>query len=171
MGDVWEVNRVTMKERIKGWLVEEEMLVEEVSDAESRFRFLVMFPRDHYMELVQPLARADLLLIISPMTVSPEHREIMERSRPEQRAEFIWALRFVMNTFSVDFEMDHPENILHKFTITDLIYEDGLTKDRLMSAVRKVWKANLQVVWILQKEFGGPEPAEKEPGSEGIMYM
>jgi len=146
--------------------------VEEVGDAESRFRFLVMFPEDHYMEILQPLDRPDLVLVLSPTSVSPEHREIMGRSRPEQRAEFIWALRFVMNTFSVDFEMDHPDNILRKFTITDTVYEDGLTKDRLMSAVRKVWKATLQVIWILQKEYGGPEqPAEKEPGSEGSMYM
>jgi hypothetical protein len=162
---------VGMKERIKGWLVEEEILVEEVEDAGSRFRFLVMFPHDHYMEVVQPLTRTDMAMVLSPTSVSAGHREIMGRSRPEQRAEFIWALRFVMNTFPVDFEMDHPENILGKFTITDIIYEDGLSKDRLMASLRKVWKANLQVIWILQKEFGSPEPEEKGPGTEGIMYM
>ena len=171
VGDGREVTPVAMKDRIKGWLVEEEMLVEEVRDAGSHFRFLVMFPKDHYMELVQPLTKTDSVLIISPTAVSPEHREIMGRSRPEQRAEFLWALRFVMNTFSVDFEIEHPGNVLEKFTITEIIYEDGLTKDRLMGAIRKVWKANLQVIWILQKEFGTPSPEEKEPGSEGIMYM
>jgi hypothetical protein len=160
-----------MKDRIKGWLVEEEMLVKEIQDAHSRFRFLIMFPRDHYMEVAQPLAGTDMVIIISPTNVSPEHREIMGRSRPEQRAEFIWALRFVMNTLSVDFEIDHPENILDKFTITDQIYEDGLSKDRLMSAIRKVWRANLQVIWILQKEYGGPESKGKEPGAEGSMFM
>jgi hypothetical protein len=159
-----------MKERIKGWLTEEGMLIEEVHDADSHFRFLIMFPKDHYIEVVQPIAGTDMVLIVSSTSVSPEHREIMERSRPEQRAEFIWALRFVTNTFSVDFEMDHPENILERFTITDLIYEDGLSKDRLMSTIRKVWKVNLQVIWILQKEYGGPEPLEKEPGSERNMY-
>jgi len=159
-----------MKERIKGWLVEEGMLIEEVHDADSYFRFLIIFPKDHYMEVVQPIAGTDMVLIISSTSVNPEHREIMGRLRPEQRAEFIWALRFVTNTFSVDFEMDHPENILEKFTITDLIYDDGLSKDRLMSAIRKVWKANLQVIWILQKEYGGPEPEKKEPGFEWNMY-
>lgn len=171
VGEGREVIRVSMKERIKGWLVEEEILVEEVQDAGSRFRFLVMFPKDHYMELVQPLTGTDLVLVLSPTSVSPEHREIMEKARPEQRAEFIWALRFVMNTFPVDFEMEHPENILAKFTITDLIYEDGLSKDRLMASIRKVWKANLQVIWILQKEYGVAGPGEKEPGTEGISYM
>ena len=160
-----------MKERIRGWLAEEEILVEEVRDEGARFRFLVMFPKDHYMEVVQPPGAEDLVIILSPTSVSAVHREIMGRSRPEQRAEFIWALRFVMNTFAVEFEMEHPENILAKFTITDLIYEDGLSKDRLMASIRKVWKANLQVIWILQKEFGTPEPGEKEPGSEGIMYV
>jgi hypothetical protein len=120
---------------------------------------------------VQPASSPDLVLVLSPTSVSPEHRQIMEKSGPEQRAEFIWALRFVMNTFPVDFEMDHPENILAKFTITDIIYEDGLSKDRLMASIRKVWKANLQVIWILQKEFGTPEPEPKEPGAEGVMYM
>jgi hypothetical protein len=170
VGEGREVIRVSMKERIKGWLREEEILVEEVQDAGSRFRFLVMFPRDHYMELAQPLTSTDMVLVLSPTSVSPEHREIMEKARPEQRAEFIWALRFVMNTFPVDFEMDHPENILAKFTITDLIYEDGLSKDRLMASIRKVWKANLQVIWILQKEYGVAGHGEKEPGTEGISY-
>jgi hypothetical protein len=164
------MSREGMKDQIKGWLVEEEMLVREIQDAHSRFRFLIMFPKDHYMEVAQPLASTDMVVIISPMSVSPEHREIMGRSRPEQRAEFIWALRFVMNTLAVDFEIDHPENILEKFTITDQIYEDGLSKDRFMSAIRKVWRANLQVIWILQKEYGGPESKEKEPGSEGNMF-
>ena len=159
-----------MKGRIKGWLVEEGMLVKEGHDADSHFRFLIMFPKDHYMEVVQPIAGTDMVLIVSSTSVNPEHREIMGRSRPEQRAEFIWALRFVTNTFSVDFEMDHPENILEEFTITDSIYDDGLSKDRLMSAIRKIWKANLQVIWILQKEYGGPEPEEKKPGSEWNMY-
>ena len=157
------------KDRIKGWLVEEEMFVREIEDAHSRFRFLIVFPGDHYMEVAQPLASTDMVVILSPTSVSPEHREIMERSRPEQRAEFIWALRFVMNTLAVDFEMDHPGNILEKFTITDQIYEDGLSKDRLMAAIRKIWRANLQVIWILQKEYGGPEPKEKEPGAEGML--
>ena len=161
---------MVMQDRVKGWLVEEDIFVEEVRDADSRFRFLVMFPRDHYMEVVQPLASPDMLLVLSPTSVSPEHQEIMARSRPEQRAEFIWALRFVMNTFSVDFEMEHPENILGKFTITDVIYEDGLSKDRLMGSIRKVWKANLQVIWILQKEYGSPGPQEKEPGAEESMF-
>ncbi len=159
-----------MKERIKGWLVEEEILIEEVQDAGSQFRFLIMFPKDHYMEVVQPLAATDMVMVISPTSVSPGHREIMERSRPEQRAEFIWALRFVMNTFSVDFEMEHPENVLGKFTISDVIYEDGLSKDRLMGAIRKVWKANLQVIWILQKEYGSQAPEEMEPGAEESMF-
>ena len=159
-----------MKDRVRAWLVEEELLVEEVRDAGSRFRFLIMFPKDHYMEVVQPLTRADMILVLSPTTVSPEHREIMGRSGPGQRAEFIWALRFVMNTFPVDFEMEHPENILSKFTITDLVYEDGLSKDHLMSVIRKIWKANLQAIWILQKEFGGAGPEEREPGSEESMF-
>ena len=171
VGDGREVSPVDMQERIRGWLGEEKVLVEEVRDEGSRFRFLIMFPRDHYMEVVQPLETKDLVIILSPTSVSPGHREIMERARPEHRAEFIWALRFVMNTFAVEFEMEHPENILQKFTITDLIYEDGLTKDRLMASIRKVWKANLQVIWILQKEFGTPEPEQKEPGAEGVMYM
>ena len=118
----------------------------------------------------EPASCPSFTSIPSSTSVNPGHREIMGRSRPDQRAEFIWALRFVTNTFSVDFEMDHPENILEKFTITDSIYEDGLSKDRLMSAIRKVWKANLQVIWILQKEYGGPEQEEKEPGPEWNMY-
>jgi hypothetical protein len=40
-----------------------------------------------------------------------------------------------------------------------------------MTSIRKVWKADLQVIWILQKEYGGPGQEEKESGSERVMYM
>jgi hypothetical protein len=159
-----------MREKIKRWLVEEEMLVEDIPDSDSHFRFLFMFPGDHYMEIVQPLTKPDMVQVISTTSVSEEHQETMRGSNPGHRAEFIWALRFVMNTFFVDFEMVHPDNILEKFTLTDTIFEDGLSKDKLMSVIRKVWKANLQVIWIIQKEYVGLEPKEGEPDTDSGMY-
>jgi hypothetical protein len=159
-----------MQERIKQWLIEEGMFQEEIEDKESRFRFLFQFPEDHFMEILSPLSSPDLVVVLSPTTISEDQIALMEKVPPDHRAEFIWALRFVMNTFSLEFEMTHPDNILQKFLISDLVYEDGLTKDRLMISIRKIWKANLQVIWILQKEFFGMESVEGTSETDTVMY-
>ncbi len=159
-----------MRERVRQWLTEEGMFQEEIQDEESRFRYLFQFPEDHFMEILAPLSSPDLLVILSPTSVSEDQIALMEKVPPDHRAEFIWALRFVMNTFSLEFEMTHPDNILQKFLISDLIYGDGLTKDRLMISIRKIWKANLQVIWILQKEFFGMEAVGEVSDSESVMY-
>lgn len=162
---------VTMKDKIKQWLIEEELFKEEIQDNSTNFRLIIMFPKDHFMEIIQPLKKADMIIVASPTVISPEHIDAMTRSNSQNRAEFIWALKFFLNNFLIDFELTHPENILEKFAITDVIFDDRLSKDRLMATIRKVWKANLQAVWIIQKEFGVVKPQRDELGTESVMYM
>jgi hypothetical protein len=64
----------------------------------------------------------------------------------------------------------HENSILERFTLTDIIYEDGLSKDSLMRTIRKVWKANLQAIWILQKEFMGSEPMKSDTEGDFTLY-
>ena len=53
----------------------------------------------------------------------------------------------------VDFELNHPNNELERFLITDEIFEDGLKKDTLIHTIKRIYKAKLQCLWLLERTF------------------
>jgi hypothetical protein len=161
---------IYMRQKIKQWLIEEELFREEVADEVSQFRILFTYPEDHFMEIVQPLSKPDMVLVATTTIVNPEHVAIMRKLPSSQRGEFLWAFRCIINNFFIDFELVHENSILERFTLTDIIYEDGLSKDSLMRTIRKVWKANLQAIWILQKEFMGSEPMKSDTEGDFTLY-
>ena len=63
-------------------------------------------------------------------------------------------MRELLNSFPVGFQMNHPEKVLQGFMVTAEIYEDGLSKDRFMSAILDVHRAKLAGVWEINKRFG-----------------
>ncbi|WP_263641298.1 DUF2299 family protein [Methanobrevibacter arboriphilus] len=46
-------------------------------------------------------------------------------------------MRFALNQFLLDFELEHPDNVLNRFVISEEIYEDGLTKNSLILSIKK----------------------------------
>ena len=54
----------------------------------------------------------------------------------------------------LDFELEHPNDQLKRFIITEDIFEDALTKHLLIKSIKKVFKGKLQCIWILGKTYG-----------------
>jgi hypothetical protein len=54
----------------------------------------------------------------------------------------------------LDFELEHPNDQLKRFIITEDIFEDGLSKHVLIKSIKKVFKGKLQCIWILGKTYG-----------------
>ena len=76
--------------------------------------------------------------------------------------EFILDLNFGLNTFLVDFELQVNNDILRQFVITEQIFEDGLTKDMLIRTMKRVFKAKLHCIWLIDKKFGSlPAPSNQ----------
>lgn len=159
-----------MRQKIKQWLIEENLFREEIDDDATNFRFVFAYPEEHFMEIIQPSSKPDMIIVAVTTIVNPDHIEIMKHLPPPQRAEFIWAFRCILNNFFVDFELAHEDNVLERFSLSDILYEDGVSKDALMRTVRKVWKANLQAIWILQKEFVGSDTQKDQTEIPSSMY-
>jgi hypothetical protein len=68
----------------------------------------------------------------------------------------------------VDFQLQHPDNVLQSYVISDEIYEDGMSKDRFISTIKKVFRAKLHGLWKIQGQFGSGERAGEESNS---MYV
>jgi len=139
---------------IRKWLEEEGIFRMEVPDENANFHYVVNYPEDHVIDVLQPAGKRDMVLIACATSVSPEHQAGIRDMSMVKRTEFLWDVRFAINRFGVDFQLDHPENVLNGYLVTDEIFFDGLTKDRLISTIKKVFRAKLHVMWMIQERFG-----------------
>jgi hypothetical protein len=57
---------------------------------------------------------------------------------------------------------------LHQFVITEQIFEDGLTKDMLYRTLKRVFKAKLHVIWLIDRKFSNINIA---PQNQNDMFI
>ena len=143
-----------IEENVQKWLSDEGLFRQKVPDDNTNFHFMINYPEGHVLDVIQPKGKDDMVLVACATNVSPEHQTEIKKLSAKKREEFIWDVRFLLNNQFVDFQLQHPDNILQNFVITEEIFEDGLSKDRLISTVKKIFRAKLQGIWKIQKKFG-----------------
>ena len=79
-------------------------------------------------------------------------------------------LNFGLNSFLVDYELQVSHDILQQFVITDQIFEDGLTKNELVRTIKRVFKAKLQCIWLIDQKFGTLQ-VNVTPSNENDMFI
>lgn len=143
-----------VENKVQKWLSDEGYFRQKVPDDNTNFHFIINYPDGHVMDIIQPKGKEDLIVIGCATNVSPEHISEINTLPDDKKEKFIWDFRFLLNGQFVDFQLDHPNNILQSFVITEEIYEDGLSKDRLISSIKKIFRAKLQGIWKIQQKFG-----------------
>jgi hypothetical protein len=143
-----------IENKVQKWLSDEGLFRQKVPDDNTSFHFIINYPEGHVLDVIQPKGKDDMILIACATNVSPEHQTEIKKLSAKKREDFIWDIRFLLNNQLVDFQLQHPDNILQNFVITEEIFEDGLSKDRLISTVKKIFRAKLQGIWKIQMEFG-----------------
>ncbi|MDR3292375.1 MAG: DUF2299 family protein [Methanobrevibacter sp.] len=138
---------------IQDWLVEEGFFKEKIHDEHSIFHFIVNYPDNNIIDLIQPKGKGDMIVIGCATNISPEHLDIIMKSSMDKKVELIWNFKYTVNQFLLDFQIQHPDNILQMFVISSTIYEDGLTKHNLISEIKKIFKAKLQCLLQMEKIF------------------
>lgn len=163
------VEMKNLENKIQKWLSDEGLFRQKVPDENSNFHFLIHYPEGHVMDVIQPKGKMDMVIIGCATNVSKEHLDEMNKMSLKDREDFIWDFRFSLNNYSVDFQIQHPQNVLNNFIVTKEIFEDGLTKDKLISTIKKIFRAKIQGVWRIQKKFGVHEKDGK--GASDSMYV
>ncbi|HML05541.1 MAG TPA: DUF2299 family protein [Methanobacterium sp.] len=159
-----------IENKIQKWLSDEGLFRQKVPDDNANFHFMINYPEGHVLDVIQPKGKDDMVLIACATNVSPEHQTEIRKLNSEKKEKFMWEFRFLLNNQFVDFQLQHPENVLQSFLITDEIFEDGLTKDRLISSVKKIFRAKLQGIWKIQMEFGVHEEG-MQSAQQDNMYV
>ena len=142
------------EEQVRNWLLEEDIIREKIFDENANFHYIINFPSNNTMDIINPKSKPDVLLIGCATEVSQEEQKIIKGSQKNINQEFIWKIRFSLNEMLLDFELEHPNDQLTRFIITEDIFEDGLTKHVLIKSIKKVFKGKLQCMWILGKTYG-----------------
>lgn len=157
---------------VKNWIVDEGIFREKKVDDNSDFHFIVEFPKDNIMDVVKPKGK-DFLVIACATQVSPQHLELMNNSSPKEKSKFLLKLNMEINRFLVDSQLavDQSSNLLQQYVITYQIFDDGLTKNSLYDALKRVFKSKIQCVWLIEKTFGTVNPIPQEPSNENSMFI
>ena len=152
---------------IQKWLVEENLLKNKIPDENSTFHYIINYPENHSMDIIQPLGKPDLILIGCATEIAQEQREQMKNSKKQEREDYIWDIRYTLNTQLLDFNLQiENNNELKQFIITDKIYEDGLNKNTFIKTIEKVFKSKIQCIWKLEQKFNLQETQD-----ENNMYI
>ena len=158
-----------IEDNVQKWLSDVGVFRQKIPDDNTNFHFIINYPEDNVMDVMQPKQNLDLVVIGCATNVSPEHLTEIRNLSPKKRDNFIWDLRFMINTQGVDFQLQHPENVLESFLVTAEIFEDGLSKDKLISTVKNVFRAKIMCVWKIQRELGFEE--EGKSNTSDSMYV
>ena len=143
---------MSVEENVKKWLTDEDFIREVKYDENADFHFIIEFPKDNIMDIVRP-KDSDCIVVACATQVSPQHSSLMQSSSDATRKNFIQELNFGLNGFLVDYELQVSQNILQQFVVTEQIFDDGLSKNELIRTIKRVFKAKLQCIWLINKFF------------------
>lgn len=144
-----------IKKLVKQWCEEEGIFDEENEDPLSDFNFTITYPVEvqNRMNVLQP-AKSNRIVILSGTRFESEDLEKMRNLSKEKLEDLLWDLRFTLGSRPTEFELHLPVDVLESFLVTAVIYLDGLTKDRFMTAIRDVYKSKLLASWKIQQRLG-----------------
>ncbi len=143
------------KKLVRKWCEEEGLFDEEVEDKNSEFNYVINYPLEleHKINILQPGDSQDKIIVLSGTRFEPETVERMRNLPQKELEDLLWDIRLTLCARPTEFELRRPEDqgAPEVLVITALIYSDGLSKDRLMTAIRDVYKSKLLAVWKIQQ--------------------
>ncbi|WP_292887726.1 DUF2299 domain-containing protein [Methanobrevibacter sp. UBA212] len=160
---------MNLEEKVRQWLSEEDLLREVKYDENADFHYIIEFPKENIMDVVKPEGK-DCLIVACATQVAPQHLDLMKQSDNKTQKDFIMDLNFGLNNFLVDFELQVAQDILQQFVVTEQIFEDGITKNEFFRTLKRIFKAKLHCIWLIDKTFGSVQ-INVTPSNQNDMFV
>ncbi len=160
---------MNLEENVRQWLSEEDLLREVKYDENADFHYIIEFPKENIMDVVKPKGK-DCLIAACATQVAPQHLDLMKQSDNKTQKDFIMDLNFGLNNFLVDFELQVAQDILQQFVVTEQIFEDGITKNEFFRTLKRIFKAKLHCIWLIDKTFGSVQ-INVTPSNQNDMFV
>lgn len=152
--------------KITVWLSQEGLFKERVQDEKLSIHLACEYPArsERHVNIIQPKGREDVVIVFSRIRLADTHKKALHALHPKTRERLLWEMRYTLLFQESSFEMEPPGGDLGSIRFTREIFYDGLTKNKLMEALRENLKCELFVVWKFQEVFGeGPVSKQGEP--------
>ncbi len=155
-------NAADVRDKIKTWLVQENLFKEELEGEGLYFQIAAEYPArsGRHLSIIQPQGREDMIVLFSRIMLAEVHQKAIQALPPQQKERLMWQMRYDLLFRQSSFEIEPAGGDMRSIRFTREIYYDGLTKDRLMEAIRENLKCELYVVWKFQEMFGEGSPAK-----------
>ncbi len=162
---------IDTREKIKTWLVQEGLFKEEILAENLYFQIAAEFPAKsgRHLSIIQPKSHEDMIVVFSRIRLADAHQKALSAMPPKAREHLLWQMRYDLLFQDSSFEIEPGGSDLQSIRFTREIYYDGLTKNKLMEAIRENFKCELYVVWKFQEIFGEGQ-ANKVSGPPEPMY-
>lgn len=161
---------VDMKQRIRTWCEQEGLFQEEIEDDTLAFRLRVVAPATarkppgqfniDVLDITQPKADSDRIVVTAGIEFDESFSGPMRHF--EGADEVMLNLEMTLDSRPELYLVDYIEGVLRSVIVFEEIFEDGLTKDRLMRALRSVNKTLVVALWVLRpliRDLGGDPDA------------
>jgi hypothetical protein len=147
---------INTQKKIKTWLVQEGLFKEEVQVENLYFQLAAEFPAQsgRHLSIIQPKNHEDLIVVFSRIRLADSHQKALSAMPSKDRERLIWQMRYDLLFQDFSFEIEPAGSDMQSIRFTQDIYYDGLTKNKLMEAIRDNFKCELYVVWKFQEIFG-----------------
>ncbi len=147
---------IDTQEKIKTWLVQEGLFKEVVQIENLYFQLAAEFPAQsgRHLSIIQPKNHEDLIVVFSRIRLADMHQKALSVMPSKDRERLIWQMRYDLLFQDSSFEIEPTRSNMQSIRFTREIYYDGLTKNKLMEAIRDNFKCELYVVWKFQEIFG-----------------
>jgi hypothetical protein len=147
---------IDTQEKIKIWLVQEGLFKDKVPQENLYFQLAAEFPAQsgRHFSIIQPKDHEDMIVVFSRIRLADSHQKALSAMPPKERERLIWQMRYDLLFQDSSFEIEPAGSDLLSIRFTQEIYYDGLTKNKLMEAIRENFKCELYVVWKFQEIFG-----------------
>ena len=163
-----------IKKAVKDWFRKEGSKLETISNPRAEFLFKVKFQR-FFFTVVRPNEQ-NFIQLETQVMISPQHLKVLnaEKMRDFQ----VQSVKFSLtHGVQLGFIKPHPSQKGPKppgpgYVISDRIYDDGFSEDRLWKVMRKLHSAVDMSIAILNEVTGqkGIKPPAEQPDSGPSYY-
>ena len=155
-----------MKDKILEWFDEEKREYEEMEHDKLNW-FIRLKHGDRTVLLGNPIEFPMRLEIVYKLSVSKEHRGVIQNLDPNNRGGFEKALVLILSDDCMIYNIQRDENNLpESIVIKKHLYEEDLTRTMLFDGIQSLINIGLRATIHFQS-LGGVPTSEKEMSSTG----
>lgn len=149
------------------WLSAEGFAVDNISQRGFAFIYRIHLPtRPQHKLSISQSVDDDKLVVAAGLVLDESDKAVLRGLSEKVRAWLMKDLGWLLHSRPVLFQMNEEASILSNVAISHAIYLDGLTKDRLMTAINEIHKAEALFLIRLSDYLENARPLGQQPSGQ-----